>query len=192
MDIERELERLRNSKDELTSSTIEKLSDLEKTHLKGEAEICADHNNLREQVVKQLTDVNQRIDDWFSSDEFMKVTDPEMVQYDSEVRAELSTDMQWFPKMGCDVVRFSAFDWNPKKARAALRQDPDKHLKIVHFMPQDIESLREIAIEDMDLDSEINDLCDERNSLQEVLDTMGPEKSVGEHDFLALILKEIQ
>jgi|GEM_PF-3974864 len=129
-------EKAKESFDKLEADTRQQLS-----------EAFAGYSVIKDNIEKEIGKVEQAIEDYFKSDEFLTLT-PEQIQFDAEVRAELKHHNQWMPPENDYCVNFNDVRWNSRTAAAALRQDPEKHMTITPVAARDRRALQEIVLAD--------------------------------------------
>ncbi len=127
---------------EKAKATFDKLESDTRTAL---AEALAGYNTIQTSIEQEMVIVEQAIDDYFHSDEFLTLT-PEQIQFDAEVRAELKHHNQWMPPENDYCVNINDVRWNSRTAAAALRQDPEKHMSITPVANRDKRRLQEIVL----------------------------------------------
>lgn len=99
-------------------------------------------------IEKEIEEVNEAIESYFRSDDFLKVN-IEQAQFDAEVRAELKHYNQWTPNEGEYCVAVNRINWSSRKAAAALRQDPEKHLTITPVAKPNQRALQKVVLADV-------------------------------------------
>ncbi len=109
------------------------------------SEALAGYYAIQERIEKEVDKVELAIDDYFRSDEFLRLT-PEQIQFDAEVRAELKHHNQWMPPENDYCVNINDVRWTSRTAAAALRQDPEKHMSITPVANRDKRRLQEIVL----------------------------------------------